>query len=170
MLREYGGITNLEDIVAMDYRGGQWGNMVMTVDRRIRFIASKHDRTWHFLGPASFKRDRCLMCIDWSAEVADMSAGDIFQKVQAPVERLTGILVRTGIGKELIQGAVDKEYIGVIDHNPKLFLSSGLGWEAKKHAGMFRLIQRERFNWPTPDYQYPLKVRFFPREKLAFTQ
>jgi len=168
LLREYGGITNLKDIVAMDYRGGQGANMVMTTDGRIRYIASKHDRTWHFLGPASYKRDRCLMCIDWSSELADISAADIFQKVESPVEKLTGIIVRTEIGKELIQGAVDKGYMTRTEHNPNLFLSSGLGWESKKHAGMFRLMQRKRFNWPTPNYQYPLKVRHFSRKKLAF--
>ena len=79
LLREYGKINNLEDIIAMDYRGGSSpvGLFVLTRDRKIHFVASKHDYTWHLLGAASYKRDRCLMCVDFTAELADISCGDI---------------------------------------------------------------------------------------------
>lgn len=169
MLRELGGIAELEEIVAMDYRGGQWpgSNMVMTKDGRMRHIATKHERTWHFLQSASYKRDRCMMCIDFSAEVADISAGDIFQKVDSPVREITGFLVRTQVGEELVLGAEKKGYIAMSHHDPELIPSSGLGWESKKHAAMFRLIQRKRYGWPTPDYQYPLKIRYLNR-RLVF--
>lgn len=169
LLREFGGIKELEDIVAMDYRGGPWpgSHMVMTRDGRMRHVATKHERAWHFLQSASYKRDRCMMCIDFSAENADISAGDIFQKVDSPVRELTGVLVRTQDGDQLVQGAADKKYIVISDHNPELIPSSGLGWESKKHAAMFRLIQRKRFGWPTPDFEYTPQIRYLDR-RLTF--
>lgn len=165
LIQEFANVQNLDDIIAMDYRGGKWpGSLyVVTKDRKIHWAGSKHDYTWHFLGSASYKRDRCLMCIDFSSELADVSCGDIFQEVGHVNRRLVATLPRTSVGEELLAGARAKGYIELEPHDPTLIPASGMGWEAKKHAGMYRLIQRKRYGWPTPDYQYPLKVTALPR-------
>ena len=169
LLAEFGSIKEIEDIVAMDYRGGAkpGGLYVLTRDGKIHFIAGKHDYTWHFLGAATYKRDRCLMCVDFSAELADIACGDIFQRGADPTERWVATVARTRIGQELITGAHEKGHIHVEEHDSTLIPASGLGWEAKKHAGMYRLIQRRNYGWPAPNYHYPLKVEPVPR-KLVF--
>jgi len=166
LLQEFGKINDIESIKAMDYRGGGWpgGLYVLTKDGKIHFIASKHDYTWHLFGPASYKRDRCLMCVDFSAEVADISCGDIFQKVGAADRRLVATLVRTNIGQDLIELAAAKNYIKFTEHDPKLIPASGMGWESKKHAGVYRLLQRERYGWPTPNYHYDITESPLPRD------
>lgn len=103
------------------------------------------------------------MCIDFSSELADVSCGDIFQEVGHTNRRLVATLPRTSVGEGLLAGARAKGYIELEPHDPALIPASGMGWEAKKHAGMYRLIQRKRYGWPTPDFQYPLKVTALPR-------
>ncbi len=166
LLQEFGKIEHLESIKAMDYRGGEWpgGLYVLTDDGKIRFVASKHDYTWHLFGPASYKRDRCLMCVDFSAELADISCGDIFQDVGSKDRRLVATLVRTKVGKELIKLAIDKNYISLDEHDPDLIPASGMGWESKKHAGVYRLLQRKKYGWPTPDYGYEIAESPLPRD------
>jgi coenzyme F420 hydrogenase subunit beta len=160
LIHEFANVPNLDDIIAVDYRGGKWpGSLfVVTKDRKIHWAGSKHDYTWHFLGAASYKRDRCLMCTDFSAELADISCGDIFQHVGYTNRRLVASLARTEIGVELLNGAKDAGYIDFEPHDATLIPASGMGWEAKKHAGNYRLMQRMRYGWPTPDFQYPPRV------------
>lgn len=158
LLQEFGKIKDIQRIKAMDYRGGEWpgGLEVLTDDDKIRFVASKHDYTWHLFGPASYKRDRCLMCVDFSAELADVSCGDIFQDIGYKNRRWVATVVRTKMGEELVKLAKDKGYIHIEDHDPTLIPASGMGWESKKHAGVYRLLQRKKYHWPVPDYGYEL--------------
>ncbi|NIM44999.1 MAG: 4Fe-4S dicluster domain-containing protein [Nitrososphaeria archaeon] len=156
MIKELGKVDSVDEVICMDYRGGKWpGSLcVTTKDGETRYVASKHDYTWHFLGASSYKRDRCLMCVDWSAESADISAGDILTSIPEDNPRWTATLIRTEKGEELIETAINKGYVVAKDFDATVLTSSGLGWEAKKHANMYRLIQRKKYNWPTPSYQY----------------
>ena len=165
-LQEYGKIKDIESIKAMDYRGGAWpgGLEVLTDDGKIRYVASKHDYTWHLFGPASYKRDRCLMCVDFSAESADVSCGDIFQDIGYKNRSWVATLVRTEIGEKLVKLAKEKGYIHIEDHDPTLIPASGMGWESKKHAGVYRLLQRKKYNWPVPDYGYELSEKPLMRD------
>lgn len=158
LIQEFSDVKSLDEIETMDYRGGlPPGSMLVTTkDKRIRHVASKHDYTWHFLMSATFKRDRCMMCVDYAAESADVSCGDIFQSVIPGQKRVVAAVTRTDIGEDLVKGSALKGYIEHSPHDPAMIPCSGMGWECKKHAVMHYLIQRKRFGWPTPDYQYPL--------------
>jgi len=168
LISEFAGIENLEDIVAMDYKGGKWPGAltVLTKDGKINHVASKHEYTWHFLGPASYKRDRCLMCPDFSARIADLSMGDVFQKVSDD-PNLTVVLARTEFGEKIINDAMRDGVICLEDHPPLYIPKSGMGWESKEHAGIFRSRNRKRYGWPTPDFQYPLEICPLPG-KIVF--
>lgn len=160
LVREFSDIRDIDEVERLDYRGGQWpgGMYAVTKDAKVHFVASKHDYTWHFLGAGTFKRDRCLMCTDFSAELADVSCGDIFQPVKPGDRRIVATVTRTDVGEDLVTRAQEAGYIQVEPHDAMLIPASGLGWESKKHAGMYRLIQRREFGWPTPEYQYEPKV------------
>lgn len=167
LLSEFAGIDDLEEIAATDYKGGAWPGSftVMTKDGKIHHVATKHEYTWHVLGPAS-KRDRCLMCPDFSARLADIALGDIFQKVSAD-PNINAILVRTKAGEEIINRAVKAGYLSVEHHPAELIPKSGMGWESKEHAGIHRMTLRKRSGWPVPDYQYALEICPLPG-KLVF--
>jgi len=38
--------------------------------------------------------------------------------------------------------------------SPTEYLINSLGFENKKHGNVFRLMQRQRYGWPTPNYHY----------------
>jgi coenzyme F420 hydrogenase subunit beta len=168
LLAEFAGIENVENIAAMDYKGGKWpGSLtVLTKDGKINHVATKHEYTWHFLGAAPYKRDRCLMCPDFSGRVADLSMGDVFQKVSAN-PNMTVVLTRTETGDVFLDNAVKSNIIAVEPHPHHFVPKSGMGWEAKEHAGIYRTRQRKRFGWPTPDFQYPLEICPLPG-KIVF--
>jgi len=167
LLSEFVGIDRLEEISAMDYRGGAWPGAltVLTRDGKIHHVATKHEYTWHVLGPAS-KRDRCLMCPDFSARMADVALGDIFQKV-SPDPNTNAILVRTKAGEEMVKGAVRAGFLATEPHPAGMIPKSGMGWESKEHANIHRMRARKRYGWPLPDYQYDLDICPLPG-KLHF--
>ncbi|MBM4333772.1 MAG: 4Fe-4S dicluster domain-containing protein [Deltaproteobacteria bacterium] len=167
LLSEFAGIDQLQEVVSLDYKGGAWpGSLTAaTKDGKIHHVATKHEYTWHFLGPGS-KRDRCLMCPDFSARVADIATGDIFQKVSSD-PNINAILVRTKTGEEVVKQAVKAGFLSVENHPPEFVPKSGLGWESKEHANIHRMKFRKRFGWPLPDYQYPVEMCHLPG-KLVF--
>ncbi len=167
LLYEFAGLDKLEEIAALDYKGGQWpGSLTATTkDGKIHHVATKHEYTWHFLGPGS-KRDRCLMCPDFSARVADLALGDVFQKV-SPDPNINAILVRTKTGEEIVRQAVRAGFLSVEKHPPEFVPKSGMGWESKEHANIHRMKFRKRYGWPVPDYQYPVEMCRLPG-KLVF--
>jgi len=106
LIHEFSDIKSLDEIETLDYRGGAAPGSLMatTKDKRIYSIASKHDYTWHFLGPATFKRDRCIMCVDFAAELADISCGDIFQPVIPGRKHGLATIPRTDLCEGLVKG------------------------------------------------------------------
>jgi len=168
LLEEIGGIKT-DEIIAMDYRGGDYPGAlyVLTQDGKIHYVASKHMYTWHFLGSATYKRDRCLMCVDFSSELADLSFGDTFLRFDEPNPRIGVVLTRTEIGHKLLMGAAEKKYVEIKEYDPELIPVSGMGWESKKHAGVYRLLQRQKYGWPVPNYHYKLSESPL-RRKLIF--
>jgi len=64
---------------------------------------------YHHLMPA-FKRDRCEMCVDWAAELADLSVGDYWDPQARPGEAAgtSSCLVRTAAGEVILAGAVKR--------------------------------------------------------------
>jgi coenzyme F420 hydrogenase subunit beta len=119
LVKELSNVNSWSDVVKMDYRGGQWpGTLVVeTKGGKNICVAGKHEYTYHFLGATTYKRDRCLMCVDFTSELADISVGDVFA-VGKTDPRWTAILVRTKKGNEIIDGAVKKGYIKVEDYDP----------------------------------------------------
>jgi len=165
LLVEHLNISNLHDIKGMTYRGGDWpGHLVVEYKDGRRLTLDRHRYMYHYLMPA-FKRDRCEMCVDWSAELADISVGDYWDPSARPGEFLgaSSCLVRTATGEEVLNGAVEKGYVEATGLEAR-WLAASLGYELKKHAAAFRLKQRRRFGWPVPDYSLETDCTPFARE------
>lgn len=166
LLVERLGIDNLEKIRRLSYRDGGWpGHLVVELEGGQRLVFDRHQYMYHHLMPA-FKRDRCEMCVDWSAELADVAAGD-FWDPQAKAGEFLGVttcLVRSERGEEVVEGALQKGYVELEPVDDPLRLAAGIGYELKKHAAAFRLRQRRRFGWPVPDYHLEVDYDPFGRE------
>jgi coenzyme F420 hydrogenase subunit beta len=103
---------------------------------------------------AAFKRDRCLMCIDWSAELADISLGDYWgpeQIKRIEISEANSLLARTPKGEALLKEAKEAGYIELSD-SPVEHLLLCPAYEWKKHGSSNCLSQRQSYGWPTPDY------------------
>jgi len=74
ILGEWCGIYDLDSLVSLEYRGGDWpGHMIVKTRDGQTQVVDRHQYVYHLAMP-SYKRDRCEMCIDWAAELADVAA------------------------------------------------------------------------------------------------
>ncbi|MQL52389.1 4Fe-4S dicluster domain-containing protein [Desulfofundulus thermobenzoicus] len=155
----------LDEIAGLSYRGGQWpGHLVVELQDGRRLTLDRHQYMYHHLMPV-FKRDRCEMCVDWSAELADLSVGDYWDPRAGAKETrgTSSCLVRTPVGEAIMAGAAKDGYVQTISLEASR-LAAGVGYELKKHGAAFRLKQRRRFGWPVPEYHRETDYTPFARE------
>lgn len=166
LLVEHLKVEKLEDITSLNYRDGDWpGHLTVELKDGRKLLLDRHQYMYHHLMPA-YKRDRCEMCVDWSAELADLSVGDYWRPRVREKRDLVGVsscLVRTPAGEELLEGAEKSGYVETISLKADS-LAAGIGYELKKHAAAFRLRQRRHFGWPVPNYYLEINSKPFPRE------
>ncbi|MFH1672472.1 MAG: Coenzyme F420 hydrogenase/dehydrogenase, beta subunit C-terminal domain [Pseudomonadota bacterium] len=173
VLAEECGVNNLHDIRSLQYRGGEWpGGLIVDKVDGGRLEVERHHYIYHILLPG-WRRDRCMMCLDWSSELSDLSVGDHFA---APAEGETPLgesafITRSELGEKIIKDAEKHDYIKTRPLEIEFILGSP-GFELKKHSAGYRWRQRRLYGWPTPDYQYepnfqPIikKTHFAPEKK-----
>ncbi|BEQ14422.1 Coenzyme F420 hydrogenase/dehydrogenase, beta subunit C-terminal domain [Desulfoferula mesophila] len=157
----------LHEIRGFTYRGGPSSHdiTIKCADGSVHTIANA-DRISNYLW---LIRDRCRMCPDWTAELADVSLGDIFVGgAKGPLQKVphwNGFIVRNDKGRELVAGA---QKAGAISLEPleEAALYGNIGFEAKKHGAIHHLHQRKRYGWPTPDFGCEFSWR--PRRRVPF--
>ena len=158
-------VPDLKHIVDFGYRGrADDGSSVFyaDLDNGERKQISKKESIPNMI--SLFIRERCSMCIDWSSELADISVGDYWGPLPESVgeDRLSSVLVRTARGENWLRGANEESYIE-LDEVSADYLARCLGFEAKKHGAVFRLAQRQRYGWPTPNFHCRLSHAPFAR-------
>jgi coenzyme F420 hydrogenase subunit beta len=141
----------LQDVAKLEFRGGGYPGS-FRVTRKDGTVVSKSYAT---LSGAPFYRDRCQMCYDYPGELADVAAGDYYHSDMKPgVKGWSCLIIRSEAGDRLVAEAESAGYIHTEPVEESYLL--GLGWENKRHLGVFRLLERARHGWPTPDYHLPL--------------
>jgi coenzyme F420 hydrogenase subunit beta len=130
---------NKEDILSLEYRGGQWpgGFLVKTEDGQRYFL--KKD-IYNYL-ELIFTPRRCLLCPDLTNEFADISIGDAWNKFLDDKGWST-IIVRTKIGEELIKESVQEKDIEVVTSDISKVKESHAHLLAHKKNGFYI---RQRF-------------------------
>lgn len=147
----------LSSIAKLEYRGG--------TDSQDMYVTGIAGRTWRI--PAiqrtlvfmRMRCDRCSVCLDFSAELADVSIGDIFRAGgKERVPNVSAMLVRTDAGDSLVVGA---EKAGYIETSPleQSDLLGNRGVELKKHILPYFFLQRRRHGLPTPDYHREVSLK-----------
>ena len=169
VLVEECGVTEVANVQRLQYRGGDWpGHFIVDTRDGKRAEVDRHHYVYHILLPG-YRRDRCMMCLDWSSEISDLSVGDHFaapREGEAPLG-VTSFIIRSEVGERVIKESGEKGYIKTepleIDD---IFASPG--FEMKKHSAGYRWTQRRLYGWPIPDYQYePIYEPFRKRINLA---
>ena len=152
MIEELLGIP-LEQVTKVEFRGGKYPGhfQVTTRDNKLVVLTAMSG----MMGIAGFYRDRCQMCYDYPSELADISVGDYFHPdMKSGAQGWSVIVVRSDIGKKIVAGARAANYLHAEPVEVNYLL--GAGWELKRHGAAFRLLERRRHHWPTPDYHVPL--------------
>ncbi|MFH1087528.1 MAG: Coenzyme F420 hydrogenase/dehydrogenase, beta subunit C-terminal domain [Chloroflexota bacterium] len=156
LLAELCGVDDLQHLARLQYRGrrdaGDWSSYFVAglksgEQRRVSRLESLRNRL------TLFTRERCSMCIDWSAELADISVGDYWGPHIADAEGHCSVLVRTARGDDWTRKAAEAGAI-TLKECAAGYLLNCLGFERKKHGGAFHLLQRQRYGWPTPNFHY----------------
>lgn len=155
LLKEWCGIENVEDVTELQYRGGTWPGSFIVKTRDGREVSHpQRQYKYHHLIPY-YQRDRCTMCLDYSADVADVSVGDIWT-LSEPGELggLNQLLVRTESGEKMVREAERQGYISVKPLDPTMMFHCGVGFKSKLISNTYRFANRIRFGWPVPDYGF----------------
>ncbi|KKM10050.1 coenzyme F420 hydrogenase [Clostridiales bacterium PH28_bin88] len=153
LLGEMCGVDDLKHITKLQYRSAPWpGHFAIDLDNGERRVVDRHRYVYHFLLPL-YKRDRCEMCVDWAAEVADIAIGDYWSPDMKPGEEQghSSCIVRSEVGDMLMEMARNDGVLHVENLNANTVMA-GFGYEAKKHAAAFRLAQRQSYGWPVPNF------------------
>ncbi|MFC1874178.1 Coenzyme F420 hydrogenase/dehydrogenase, beta subunit C-terminal domain [Chloroflexota bacterium] len=145
----------LESIAKLEYRGGpESQDRIITTRDGKTFIVPKKVV---FESMAQIRRYRCEWCWDFSAELADISVGDIFLPVEnIRLPKVTSVITRTESGALLIDGAKKRGYIDTTPLAESGF-SFNIGLSSKKRNAARNLIKRKVDGLPAPDYHYELK-------------
>lgn len=163
------GLNDLNEVRRIQYRGGEWpGHFVAENSDGDRSEVERHHYVYHMLMPG-FQRDRCIMCLDWSSELSDISVGDNWAASREEGKLFLGescFIVRSEIAEKLIKEAENHGYVNTHPLEIEDILGSP-GFELKKHGAGHRWVQRRFYGWPTPDYQYEPNYQPF-RKKASF--
>jgi len=141
----------------MEFRGGDYPGRFQATTRDGRVAPLM--MTSAAMGYSGFTRERCQICYDYPAELADISVGDFFHPDMKPgVKGWSTMIVRSDTGKSLVENAAREGYLH-IEPVETLYLL-GAGWELKRHGAVYRIMERRRLERPAPDYHLDLN---YPR-------
>jgi len=145
----------LDQVAKLEFRGGPYPGRFQVTLKDGRVVAPS-PMTLMVYG-TTFFRDRCLMCLDYSNELADVAVGDFYHPEMKPgALGWSVIIVRSEKGEALVEKARRAGYLHTEPVEEGYLM--GTGYEMKKHGAVWRLIQRRAHGWPVPDYHQSLTV------------
>ena len=100
-----------EDVIKIDYRSGDWPGFmrIATKDGNSVSLPYNSELYWGFLFQRFFYPRRCMMCLDKSSTLSDVSFMDAWKLSMQECEGTGMMIVRTCSGDELVQSC---EYAG----------------------------------------------------------
>jgi len=155
-------VPSLDAIAKLEYRGGKWPGVFRVTTRKGEIKALPYGSIFYSFSDA-FKSDRCVMCRDFSSELADVSVGGYSDPRLK--KGLSSMILRTDLGENLVNGAIETGYIEVSPMKSD-FILGNTGFESKMHGAGYILEKRRKFGWPVPDFHYPTDFRVLPRKLL----
>jgi len=143
--------VHLDDVEKVEYRGGDYPGSFRVTTKDGYIVEAPNNLRGAFM--LSYVPDRCQVCLDWSAELCDLSLGD-FAEARTINNCTTGstlIICRSQRGKQLLIDAASAGYI-TIEEISVNEVTANLGLELKMHANAIRYKQRKHWQWPVPTY------------------
>ncbi|MBI2859025.1 MAG: Coenzyme F420 hydrogenase/dehydrogenase, beta subunit C-terminal domain [Chloroflexi bacterium] len=155
------GVSSLEEVGRLTYRKGKSPEVCVEVAKRNGETGRMNKHSWH--KSVSVAR-RCRLCLDWGAELSDVSVGDFFGPAAKSSDVHLGastVIVRTDAGKRLVEGAVEAGCVALYPTPIEPVLRSA-GLNSKKFGCASALEAFRKYGWPCPAYQYAVEPLRFP--------
>jgi coenzyme F420 hydrogenase subunit beta len=146
---------DFKDIKKFEYRGGKWpGGMKITlIDDSTLFLPKFHS---NYLTPMYYAK-RCLLCIDLSNELADISVGDGWVMESKGEGGWSIIIGRTERGASLLQKAEKKSIISLDEISyDDATMSHSHGLDMKKRGAFIRIQNRKKKGKAFPRYGFKI--------------
>ena len=148
------GVYDLDEVVALRYRAGNWPGHLQIETRTGRLLRAKKFH-YNYLIPFYITRSS-LLAVDFTNELTDLSVGDAWHpRYERQREGFSVVVVRSDRGTDLLtsmcqEGALDLEEI-----SPGEALSMhGHMLDFKKRGTFIRLEWRRAMGMRVPDYGY----------------
>ena len=127
-----------DDVAEFKFRDGPYpGGLSITKKGGKRVWIPKDEyKLWNPL----FMLPRCIYCIDFAAELADISVGDAFSLAPDKTGWST-MITRTSQGRDLVQSAVQKNVLNVKNISPEAIIKSQKFMARFKKDGAFARLQ-----------------------------
>lgn len=152
---------NKNEISSLEYRGGDWpGGFTVKTNKQDRKFFIKKD-IYNFLQPM-FAPGRCLLCPDLMNEFADIAVGDAWDN-SLDKQGWSIIIARTSIGDELVNKAVEYNYIKIKPAHISQIYKGHAHLIAHKKNG-FNL--RKRYFSEIPKFDLPFKLTLCGKELI----
>jgi coenzyme F420 hydrogenase subunit beta len=152
------------DVAKLEYRGGTWpGGIRVTLKdgSKVKLHEGNiKDGAFNFL-KCLYYPPRCLTCIDFSNEFADLSVADPW--IRSPgggfmfPHNVSTVITRTGRGEEALAQAQKDGAITMEEISPSLLAKQfGAGYRSKRSGASVRIAKLAKSGKPVPDYGMPL--------------
>jgi coenzyme F420 hydrogenase subunit beta len=140
-----------EEVKQLRYRGNGWPGLFKaqySYEKKSKSI--KYIESW--LELQKYRPFRCHLCPDGLGQVADIACGDAWHRYRDDCNPGQSIvLIRTQKGKEILRGAMDKNYINLTRIDKSLVIEAQ-GLIKRKPEIFGRLLAMKLLFVPTPKF------------------
>ena len=149
--------VDVNNVKNIKYRGRGWPGYIRIIlrdrkEKRVPFIIF-----WSLVYPF-FLPIRCILCLDPTNELADLSCGDAWLPEIIKRDRIgtSLIITRTKKGDELVRRAIEKHYIEAVETTASdVIRSQGTGLLYRKIDNVVRRYMLKKLGLQVPKYVYP---------------
>jgi len=134
------------EVSAMSFREGDWpGNVTVTTREGRRHSLPFLEAAGFY---AMFRPYRCTVCLDWSAELSDVSFADYW--IDPDKRGFSSVIIRSDAGRELLRQA---EAAGRIHMEPATAnaITTNMGFQYKKRGNSLFVREARRHGLPCPE-------------------
>lgn len=160
---EFNGLPK-ENVADLHFRHGEWPGGVVTEfkDGTTQKVLKLEEMKDEFnMLKLFYTAPRCNMCVDFSAEYADLAVGDPWLRGADGnylfEDGRTTVLIRTEIGGQIVQSATAEGYISIKEIPLQTYMvnfeKSG---RYKRDFVPKNIMLRKLFGLPTPEYHRPI--------------
>lgn len=141
---------NEEIVTKLNYRSEGWPGKMIINHQNQKVIINDY---WDFIGTSFFTPKRCLMCIDGTCELSDISFGDAWLPEFSNDKLGTSIIVsRTPAGEKILKSMKINDEIKLSKIEPKKVILSQLVMIYSKKRSLYSLRKLFKIN---PEYNLP---------------